>query len=381
MIHDLTDTQCDWTTQFCGIETRPQGPPAPVGGVPHSSGAPPSDTPAQSADDADADLKANWTGLAGPTWAQNKEARAKTKRLGQLVSTARANVQDNPDLKIVNPMKDPSGKVIEPGGFLYKGKPPVTPPGMTDDPDPKRSEINAAIWNELANREGGGSSINAWDTAGITVGAGFAAKDNGGLPPVLEDFLKNDPEAAKALGEIGFSCLGGTFYAVNPDTGEVVKGYRAIDMIAKDKKALSRVIAVLENPDHAKNFAQAEWNFLKGKAAAVPDDVLKSWPRDNIILAAHFVHGTSLGWGVWQRIGPNVAALLRRCAMRVAVQMDKGASLVPAVHMPMLLESGNRIGRSAVSGPASLAGDAGAASSTGQIYIDDGSGKYYHLNG
>jgi hypothetical protein len=49
--------------------------------------------------------------------------------------------------------------------------------------------------------------------------------------------------------------------------------------------------------------------------------------------------------------------------------------------MPMLLESGNRIGRSAVSAPAPLPGDAGTETFAGQIFIDDGSGKYFHLNG
>src|SRR6266567_5899789 len=118
----------------------------------------------------------------------------------------------------------------------------------------------------------------------------------------MNEFLKNDPEAAEALKKVGFTCQDGKFLAVDPTTGKVLEGDAAIDSIKADPHVLSRLIEVLENPEHAKKFANAEWASIRGAAGAVPKPVLDSWDQNTIVMTAHFVHWCGTGWSTWVSI-------------------------------------------------------------------------------
>src|ERR1051326_5921791 len=83
MVHHLTDAQCEWAKQFCGIPMS--GPDDAQCDMPTlavndtgPSEAPPSHTPPPTTGDPDADIKATSTTLAGPTWI----ARGGGRRVG-----------------------------------------------------------------------------------------------------------------------------------------------------------------------------------------------------------------------------------------------------------------------------------------------------------
>ena len=130
----------------------------------------------------------------------------------------------------------------------------------------------------------------------------------------MDTFLKNDPDAAAALKKVGFTYEKGQFYAVDPNSGKVLEGHAAIDAVKTDKHVLSLIIQLLETPEHAKIFADAEWSELQKHAGAVPPDVVKTWPKDVIVMVAHFIHWASAtGWPSYAKVGPDIAAL---CAHR-----------------------------------------------------------------
>ncbi|MGI5291941.1 hypothetical protein ACQEVF_52725 [Nonomuraea polychroma] len=186
-------------------------------------------------------------------------------------------------------------------GHIYVGPshPGEQPKGMAAD-DPKRKAVNEAVWRELGIGEGTQSSINTWDNAKFSLGPGFAA--TGLLPKVMDKLAGQGEEILTILRRAGFHHAKSGWYVVDPDARTVATGRPALDVIAKDVGLLNTFLDTTDDPKLRQQWMNAQWEVLTGPegAAAVPDNVVRSWNLSMIVFVAHCVHWlTARPWTKW----------------------------------------------------------------------------------
>ena len=207
-------------------------------------------------------------------------------------------------------------------GLEYDGSP-------AGDPKPSASTpgtLAAEIWKEL-NREGSAGSVNTYDNQKFTWGKGWSALTH--LKSVIEKFFAADPMARQELMEAGFTYSGEWLY-VDVNSGQVLQGTEALAAFKFDRKFVSLLIHLAEDPEHRQQFVDAQWEHLStgDRAGDVPPAVRAAWPNRwttrSVRFAAHCVH-----WGrTWREaeaVGPDIKNLIRWIA-RIKGKQDKSGA-------------------------------------------------------
>lgn len=211
-----------------------------------------------------------------------------------------------------------------PGGFVYVGPSHKgdQPTGL-NVPDPKRKEVNEALWRELGVGEGTQASINTWDSAKFSFGPGFAA--TGLLRRVMDNLAKSGPEVLAVLKNAGLIYQQNTWYVVDSGAQTVKSGAAALEVLSKDTGLISTFLDTAGDPAMRRQWMEAEWQAISGQggAAAVPDQVVKNWPIELIVFVAHCVHWGGPTWKDWDNATPpSLFEVVRKQAGHVPRQKD-----------------------------------------------------------
>jgi hypothetical protein len=269
------------------------------------------------------------------------------------------------------------------GGYKYSGKPGLDPkPTNLQDKDPRRTAINEAVWKELAG-EGSGASINTYDTqrAIVTWGRGFSAK--GQLPEAMSKLFVTDPAVRTLLLDAGFTLTGDEWLAVDVSTGQVKTGDDALNLVRGDKKILSRLINIAEDPAHAQKWIDAQAATILAHAGAVPD-AAKGWPDGVIRFVAHCVHWGGLTWPSAIAAGGDLKTIVELQSLHVSAAKPwrGGSQLVSTQSTRTFLNMADGIARD-VLGTAEAAptvDDQDNTTMNGHIFFDAGGDQFFHLS-
>jgi hypothetical protein len=189
-------------------------------------------------------------------------------------------------------------------------------PSGLDVPDARRKEVNEALWKELGVGEGTQASVNTWDSAKFSFGPGFAAP--GLLREVMDILAKSGPDVLARLRTAGLIYENRTWYAVDPESKSVKAGAAALEVMSKDIGLISTFLDTAMDPALRRRWMDAEWEAMRGAggAAAIPDQVVLSWPVDRIVFVAHCVHWRpALSWKPWESPPPpSVFQVVREMA-------------------------------------------------------------------
>jgi uncharacterized protein DUF4157 len=196
-------------------------------------------------------------------------------------------------------------------GYIYSGDPAKDkPPAAVQSGDPLTKEM----WAEL-NTEGSASAINTWDIAKFSWGRGWAA--GGDLPQLFTQLYTTDPELIDELYQAGFAASStGGFLMVDDATGLVHEGAAALDLIRKDRRLLSFLIATGEAPAHEQGLTEATWAVLARRQALPAVDPamreqVKGWPVSSVRFIEHCLHFAGLfNWGHFKSTGGDLAKIV-----------------------------------------------------------------------
>jgi hypothetical protein len=237
-------------------------------------------------------------------------------------------------------------------GYQYGGQPgrDPTPTGAA------AGSLQAEIWAELGTTEGSTSAVNTWDDQQLTWGRGFSAKST--LPAIVDAFFSADPAAKVELMEAGFTHKDGHWLFVDLTDGQVLTDNPALSAIQTNKKFVSLLAHLADDPAHRQQFADQQWKAVEapGHAGAVPAAIQGAWPgtwsTEAIRFGAHCVHWGQ-PWSQVQAHGPALSALLAWIA-KVKGTENSGAILVPALASQTMLGFANGAARRLVTGPVPL---------------------------
>jgi hypothetical protein len=142
----------------------------------------------------------------------------------------------------------------KPCGYVYNGKSPLQAtdlPTYKSAADGTLAHLQYVVWEELSH-EGGISAINAWDTAMLSWGKGFAygnRKNNKkyGLHSLMKNIWKNT-DVQDAFSQYGISYdVNSLFFSVyNLQNRAIETDWNAVALIQSDKSLLSVFIAIAE---------------------------------------------------------------------------------------------------------------------------------------
>ncbi|MBB5867924.1 hypothetical protein F4553_001303 [Allocatelliglobosispora scoriae] len=192
-----------------------------------------------------------------------------------------------------------------PGGYKYVGPSHKgDSPSELNVPDPKREEVNKALWKELGVGEGTQASINTWDTAKFSFGPGFAAV--GLLGQVMDNLAKAGSEVLVPLRNAGLIFEKGTWYVVDTEAQAVRSGKPALELLSKDVGLIQTFLDTAGDAKMRRQWMDAEWKAMQGAggAAAVPPEVVENWPVELIVFVAHCVHWGGPTWKEWKSATP-----------------------------------------------------------------------------
>jgi len=269
------------------------------------------------------------------------------------------------------------------GGYKYSGKPGLDPqPTNLQGSDARRTEVNQLVWRELGG-EGSGASINTYDNqrAIVTWGRGFAAR--GQLGEAMSRLFATDPAVRNLLLDAGFALTGREWLAVDVSTGQVKTGDDALNLVRWDKKILSRLIRIGEDPAHAQKWIDAQAATILRNAGAVPE-AAKGWPDGVIRFVAHCVHWGGLSWSSAVAAGGDLKTIVQEQSQHVpATESWRGGSrLVSTQPTATFLSLADGIARD-VLGTAESAptvDDQDKTTMQGHIFFDAGSNQFFHLS-
>ena len=186
------------------------------------------------------------------------------------------------------------------------------------------------VFRKLMSWEGLPSDVNAFDTANVTWGAGFATSGKGtGLPGLMNRLFQKDPTMRTAFLEAGVTLDsdGKTFLVVDTEKGWVLRGADAERAIRADSVLISLLVnagqgelgptAAGNGVDHRQTVLDANFEtFLAGAGGGIPagGDVYA------LALAAHAIHFAP-GWFSWSGLLRHLgnSELLKAEIRRVSV--------------------------------------------------------------
>lgn len=273
-------------------------------------------------------------------------------------------------------VKENSGLFKKGSGYEYDGTPGTDPAPNLSDSNPRRAEINRIVWQELAG-EGSSASINTYDSALLTWGRGFAGQ-GGQLGQKMEILFTRDADLKNQLMAAGFTYEGGKWMAVNTDTQRIEEGAKALKLIQTNKRVLSLLIQLGEDPKHRQNVVDAEFGTVRQNAGAVPAWA-NTWSNEAIRFTAHCVHWGS-SWSLYSGTGGDIKKITQIMAPRVAREPDRGGAILtkpPSTNTFRGFAGGALNGL--LTGPAPLPGDIDTVSYAGHIFLATSGSNYYHL--
>lgn len=285
-------------------------------------------------------------------------------------------------LDLVSP--DASQPAYIRGGYRYVGRPDRDrqPTNLVVAGDRWRTRVNQEIWDELAE-EGSTASINTYDAGIVTWGRGFAAR--GMLPAVLRRLFAADPEVRDQLLDVGFTFQDGVWLAVDVEAGVVRQGDAALQVVRGDKRVLSRLIDLAEDPADAQQVTDAQAGAMLEAAAAVPQ-AARDWDVRVIRFVAHCVHWSGLSWSDFVGTQGDLRSIVRVKAERLrGSQLWRGQSrLVGRLETRILLSFAGGLLTTIATGPEALPADLDTADYSGHVFFlagsQNGEDRYYHVS-
>jgi hypothetical protein len=137
---------------------------------------------------------------------------------------------------------------------------PTTKPSQCSD----ANDMRWRVFRRMMDWEGMASSVNTFDKANVTLGAGFAGSAGGAVQPkgqaqeLMGDLFGRSPEAAGMFLAAGLAVDGGEFVAVDTDRKWKLRGMDAELYVRANKDLMSLYVNV------------AQGTFLDDKADATP---------------------------------------------------------------------------------------------------------------
>ncbi len=281
-------------------------------------------------------------------------------------------------------------------GYNYNGTPGTDAAPNLSNADARREHVNRVVWQEVAG-EGSSASINTYDgansdrskdKANLTWGRGFLS--GGQLGEKMGYLFQRDPSVRDILLDAGFTFRSGQWLAVNTSTGLVEVGPGALELVRFDKKILSLLIEIGEDPAHKQNVVDAEWDTVAHHAGGVPQAVVdQNWSDEAIAFAAHCVHWGS-SWSSFVGTGGNITSMIRVMAPHVAREkVQPGGSIVTNAVSTGTFLGFARLGTATgaiqrnnlLQGPGPLPADITGTppAYAGHIFFHTHSDTYYHL--
>jgi hypothetical protein len=190
--------------------------------------------------------------------------------------------------------------------YLTWLKDPATKPSQCAD----ANDMRWRVFKRMMAWEGSPSSVNAFDQANVTLGAGFAGSAGGTLQPqgqaqeLMGDLLSRSPEAAGLFLAAGLTVMGGDFVVVDPVRKFKLRGMDAELYLRADHELLSLYVNVAQGAfvGDASKGADTRQATLDANFATFLNHALKSNPPlgsdvDLAALKVHAAHSGNIGFG------------------------------------------------------------------------------------
>jgi hypothetical protein len=234
------------------------------------------------------------------------------------------------------------------GRLAYLGTPAADP----QPTDATAGSLNAAIWQELSG-EGSASSVNTYDSERFTWGKGWSARSL--LKNVMTAFFTLDPSARQELMEAGFTYSQNKWLFVDVNRGHVLEGLEALEAFRSDRRFVSLLIHLAEDPEHQQHLVDAQWQVLSERGAGnVPQAVRDAWPdrwtMESVRFAAHCVHW-GYSWDVLAAVGPDLKRMVRWIAGRKSTQEQPGMWVVDTTPARTIMHFANQAAQRFLSAP------------------------------
>jgi hypothetical protein len=197
--------------------------------------------------------------------------------------------------------------------------------------------------------------VNTYDREILTWGRGFSSQVPRKLPAVVDAFFAADPGARDELMEAGFTYSGGQWLFVDLADGHVLEGNSALESFRADRKFVSLLAQVAEDPAHRQQFVDAQWNNVMGPGGPgdIPAAVAATWSTAAVRFGAHCVQWGAGTWGTIQAHGPGLDTLVRWIA-GVKGSHSGGALVVGSGPTGTIRRFANGAAQSLMTGPAPM---------------------------
>ncbi|MEA2693750.1 MAG: hypothetical protein QOJ16_3137 [Acidobacteriota bacterium] len=297
-----------------------------------------------------------------------------------VVDRIRANRAALPEASDKLEVKPYKGKANAGYSYLGEGSKGIHP--QVPKADKKRQEVLDAIQAEMGH-EGGFSAVNTYDDAIVTLGQGFTRSQ---LAKVMQAYFAQDPAAEDAFLDLGITWAGGRALVVNTGRGAIEEGDDALRLIQLEPKVLSIFVRQAESAEHGPKLATAQFQVVAGTAAAVPKSVVDTWTDLMAIrLVAHLIQFRSAKqWKDYEGTGGSVKEILKVAAPVIGT-VDPGrgkATFLTAEQTGVVLSFAKGKAKEALDSPsaADLPADIAKVSYAGNIFFEDGKGKFFRMS-
>jgi len=203
-----------------------------------------------------------------------------------------------------------------------------------EERDLRRKEILTRLHKELGG-EGGTSSVMTGDKAKFTWGHGMA--HGGGLEPWANKFLSSQPEARRAMLDLGIALEDRTWKIVDTARQQVAEGEAAMDLLngpepAAEKKLLLTCFKQVAE-QYGVDAANVQWSFVKERYfSQVPKEVIadtNAWSAKAICYVIHCcMWGNFAGWEQFKATRGDSKKILRLEVDYTGYYDDQGAYLL-----------------------------------------------------
>ena len=199
----------------------------------------------------------------------------------------------------------------------------------------------------------------------------------------MSRLFATDPAVRDSLLDVGFTLTGTEWLALDVSTGQVKTGGDALNLVRGDKKILSRLINIGEDPAYAQKWIDAQAATILAHAGAVPE-AAKGWPDGVIEFVAHCVHWGGMSWPSAVAAGGDLKTIVELQSKHVSgpEPWRGGSQLVSTQSTKTFLNMADGIARDVLGTPESAptVDDADKTTMSGHIFFDAGGDQFFHLS-